>query len=127
VQVTSGGAYVLFDNQKGEMVSRAVSASALGGRSDARGEYSPSLDPSKSLTEVRNAARKEGDEFLLSNETVTVRVSKQGRIMSLVENATGRELIDEGKTAGFVLFEDRYVLLRLLRSTLADGEGKLDL
>lgn len=34
-------------------------------------------------------------------------ITKTGRISSIVDLQLNRELIDDGKTAGFVLFEDR--------------------
>lgn len=48
---------------------------------------------------------------MLSNGQLEVKISKKGRITSIVDLALNRELIDEGRTAGFVLFEDRCVPL----------------
>lgn len=55
----------------------------------------------------RLAARAVGDDFELSNAQLKVTVSKKGRITSIVDLELNRQLIQEGHTAGFVLFEDR--------------------
>lgn len=52
-------------------------------------------------------ARAVGDNFVLSNASLSVTISKDGRITSLLDRQLNRELILEGRTAGFVLFEDR--------------------
>lgn len=48
-----------------------------------------------------------GDGFVLSNSNLRVHVSAKGRILSLYDIVKRRELIKQGQSAGFVLFEDR--------------------
>jgi alpha-mannosidase len=48
---------------------------------------------------------KTGDGFVLSNSTVSIRIAG-GRIASIRDLALGRELIAQGRTAGFNIYED---------------------
>lgn len=52
-------------------------------------------------------ARATGDDFTITNGMIQVTVSKKGRITSLYDMKLKRELIEEGKSAGFVMFEDK--------------------
>ncbi|KAK4701933.1 alpha-mannosidase, partial [Phenoliferia sp. Uapishka_3] len=85
-----GQAYVFFDNVKGNTVISATSWEAL---------------ESAKLPAAR--ARSVGEAFVLSNSQLEVKINKKGRITSIMDLELNRQLIDEGRTAGFVLFEDR--------------------
>lgn len=50
-------------------------------------------------------AQQEGDAFILGNDNVKFKI-EGGRISSIRDVALDRELIGEGQTAGFVVFED---------------------
>ncbi|SCV71207.1 BQ2448_2795 [Microbotryum intermedium] len=82
-----GAAYVLFENDGAQPLSSATSIEAL------------NLGPAR--------ARAVGSDYVLSNSQLKVTVNKKGRITSLIDIELNRELIDEGKAAGFVIFEDR--------------------
>ncbi|SGY50301.1 BQ5605_C001g00869 [Microbotryum silenes-dioicae] len=82
-----GAAYVLFENDGAQPLSSTTSIEAL------------NLVPAR--------ARAVGSDYVLSNSQLRVTVNKKGRITSLIDVELNRELIDEGKTAGFVIFEDR--------------------
>ncbi|KAL8280086.1 hypothetical protein RQP46_007416 [Phenoliferia psychrophenolica] len=85
-----GAAYVLLDNPKGNAFVSATSWSAL---------------EQAKMPSAR--ARAVGDSFVLSNAQLEVKINKKGRITSIIDLELNRQLIDDGKTAGFVLFEDR--------------------
>jgi len=75
----------------------------------ARGELFPPLLGSPSLADgiPSPTARAVGDDFVLTNAQLKVTVNKKGRITSIVDTELNRELIEEGHSAGFVIFEDR--------------------
>ncbi|KAM0747907.1 alpha-mannosidase [Meredithblackwellia eburnea MCA 4105] len=91
VQSTHDGcAYVLLDNTKGDAVVSATSWSAL-----------------EAAKVPAARARAIGEEFVLSNGQLKIVFNKKGRITSIVDLELNRELIEKGKSAGFVIFEDR--------------------
>ncbi|GAA5998647.1 alpha-mannosidase [Rhodotorula paludigena] len=51
-------------------------------------------------------ARTAGDNFVLSTPKLKVTVTPSGRISSIYDKEVERELILEGRTAGFVIFQD---------------------
>lgn len=50
---------------------------------------------------------KSGDDHILSNEFIRIKINSDGRITSILDKSLDRELILADHTAGFVIFEDR--------------------
>lgn len=48
-----------------------------------------------------------GKEIVLSNDSLKIVISPEGRLSSIVDVALSRELLAKGKTSGFVIFQDR--------------------
>ncbi|GAA5976513.1 hypothetical protein JCM11641_001325 [Rhodosporidiobolus odoratus] len=115
-------AWVLFETGGDEMVHRPVSVAGvdglLGKDGGARGrllhlDLIPGLrglSKSKSLAYgfclAALAAKSTGSTFTLCNFFLAVTVDKKGRLTSILDKEQGRELLLDGKTAGFVIFED---------------------
>ncbi|GAA6017633.1 hypothetical protein JCM11491_005308 [Sporobolomyces phaffii] len=76
------------------------------------GEKGGLLAQSKTSDEISKAgwsvrARKtENDSITLSNDQLAVVISSEGRLTSVFDKGAERELLVEGETAGFVIFED---------------------
>ncbi|GAA6052494.1 hypothetical protein JCM3770_003794 [Rhodotorula araucariae] len=90
-----GEAYVLYETKgeagKGQaVVVDPLSAAAV----EAKGE------------ELVSRARTVGSSFVLSTQKLQVTVSREGRITSILDKELERELILEGRSAGFVIFQD---------------------
>lgn len=58
------------------------------------------------LTRPARTARAVGDSFVLSTQKLKVEVTREGRITSIYDKELERELLLEGRTAGFVIFQD---------------------
>ncbi|GAA6008699.1 hypothetical protein JCM10207_001690 [Rhodosporidiobolus poonsookiae] len=87
-----GDAYVVFETGKGAVggaVGRLVGQETIA-----------------SVYEGGARARAQGDEFILSTSKLQVKISKEGRMTSILDKELDRELLLEGKTAGFVIFQD---------------------
>lgn len=95
----SKGAWVLFENK-----SRAGAGENWTGTKSMK-----EVEEMKLGVEGRGARAKDlGEEgFSLSNSQLVVKISNQGRITSLFDLEQERELIKEGESGGFVIFEDR--------------------
>ncbi|BGP38279.1 Glycoside hydrolase, 38 vacuolar alpha mannosidase [Rhodotorula kratochvilovae] len=88
-----GEAYVLFESHGGTgqvVIADPVSAATV----EEKGE------------ELVSRARALGDSFVLSTKKLQVTVSREGRITSIFDKELERELILEGRSAGFVIFQD---------------------
>lgn len=111
IQISHDGqAYVLFENEGAEPVVNATSMTQLAESkiAPARGELGRAhIRETATDLLVLVSARAVGSDFVLSNAQLSVTVSKKGCITSIVDLGLNRELIDEGQTAGFVIFEDR--------------------
>lgn len=110
-----GEAYILFESSRAgdtilekpvgtdEVMRRANELTSRGTISPVTLRRSPSLTPGEySLV----AARALGDDFVLATPKLQVTVTKEGRISSIFDKELERELILDGKTAGFVVFQD---------------------
>lgn len=67
------------------------------------------LDRSTKLIVVGSwltARKTEKDSIALSNDHLVVVISSEGRLTSVFDKVAERELLSEGETAGFVIFED---------------------
>ncbi|GAA5860859.1 hypothetical protein JCM8547_003871 [Rhodosporidiobolus lusitaniae] len=87
-----GEAYVLFETggEGGEVANKPVG-----------------LDKVDSIIGSGARARAAGSDFVLSNSKLEVKVSRAGRVTSIMDKEVERELLLEGKTAGFVIFQDQ--------------------
>jgi hypothetical protein len=83
-----------------------VSASFLLSNESKSFEWGSKLKESAWLFLCERAARQVSkNEFTLSSSSIEFTI-RDGRISSLVDLDSGRQLIAEGKTGGFVIFED---------------------
>lgn len=100
---------MLFENEGADPVVAATSMAQLDANkiAPARGEPCLSRSPSAADLLPLSTARAVGDDFVLSNAQLKVTINKKGRITSIVDTELNRELIEEGNSAGFVIFEDR--------------------
>ncbi|CEQ42209.1 SPOSA6832_03996, partial [Sporobolomyces salmonicolor] len=106
-----GEAYVLIQTERG-LLSRARTTDEVAAQKlSARGALSIRFDWSGfdfgAEVSPEDAARIVGSDHVLSTDKLQVTISDQGRITSILDKELNRELILEGKTAGFVIFEDR--------------------
>ncbi|GAA5936917.1 hypothetical protein JCM1841_001406 [Sporobolomyces salmonicolor] len=83
-----GEAYVLIQTERG-LLSRARTTDEVAAQ------------------KLSARARIVGSDHVLSTDKLQVTISDQGRITSILDKELNRELILEGKTAGFVIFEDK--------------------
>ncbi|GAA5840618.1 hypothetical protein JCM11251_004169 [Rhodosporidiobolus azoricus] len=86
-------AYVLFETSgtEGIVTHEPVAAAALASFG----------------TDFGARARTSGTDFVLSTSKLQVTVSRQGRLTSIYDKELERELLLDGQTAGFVIFQDQ--------------------
>ncbi|GAA5834834.1 hypothetical protein JCM9279_007122 [Rhodotorula babjevae] len=89
-----GGAWVLFET-KGPSAQVVHAEPVSAAEVEEKGE------------ELTSRARAVGDDFVLSTQKLKVTVSREGRITSIYDKELERELILDGRTAGFVIFQDQ--------------------
>jgi hypothetical protein len=56
---------------------------------------------------LSRTARAVGSSFNLSNSSLSITISRTGRLTSILDLVKNRELLLEGQTAGFVIFQDQ--------------------
>lgn len=99
-----GSAYVLLEGVAGEMVSKV---SQIKSNEAVRGDFRRALCVTTQTDLLRYVATTSGDDHILSNAQLEVKINSSGRITSILDKALDRQLILAGQTAGFVIFEDR--------------------
>lgn len=84
-----GSVYALVDNAKGETITAATSMDSF---------VDSGIKPAR--------AKVACDGVVLENGNLRVAINGEGRITSILDTELDREIIDEGQTAGFVIFRD---------------------